>query len=304
MKHSLTILAVAASAIAASGAMAQDKVQIGDKMVFPESITTTSDGTLYAGSFANGTVYKAAPGAATATQFIAPVTEGAVGVIGVYADEKAGLLWVCNSDPGAFSGQGKFPAVARSYALSDGSAKASYPMGDGSFCNDFVSTADGTVYVADTSGGKVDVIKPGGSTADQWFADKALAGVDGISIGKDGAMYVNNVMTGKLYRIVINPDGSAGALTEIATSAPLKGPDGMRFGDDGVLYLAENGAGQVDAITIDGDKAEVKVIKGGFDTPTAVSKVGKTLWVGEAKFSKLGGKEDPGLFYAYAVPLQ
>lgn len=303
MKYSVTILAVAAAALLATGAAAQDKIQIGDKMVFPESITTTSDGTLYAGSFTTGAVFKAAPGATAATQFIAPQTEGATGVIGVYADEKAGLLWVCNSDPGAFSGQGKFPAVARSYALADGSAKASYPMGDGSFCNDFVSTADGTVYVADTSGGKVDVIKAGGTTADQWFADKALAGVDGISIGKDGAMYVNNVMTGKLYRIAINADGSAGALTEIATSAPLKGPDGMRFGDDGVLYLAENGAGQVDAITIDGDKADVKVIKGGFDTPTAVSKHGNTLWVGEAKFSKLGGKEDPGLFYAYAVPL-
>jgi len=103
----------------------------------------------------------------------------------------------------------------------------------------------------------------------------------------------------------MNADGSAGALTEIATSAPLKGPDGMRFGDDGVLYLAENGAGQVDALTIDGDKAEVKVLKGGFDTPTAVSKVGNTLWVGEAKFSKMDGKSgDPGAFYAYAVPLQ
>jgi sugar lactone lactonase YvrE len=304
MKHSLAILAVAASTILGSGAMAQDKIQIGDKMVFPESITTTSDGALYAGSFTTGAVFRAAPGDSTATQFIAPQTEGATGVIGVYADEATGLLWVCNSDPGAFSGQGKFPAVARSYSLSDGSAKASYPLGHGRFCNAFVSTADGTVCVADTSGGKVDVIKAGGTTADQCLADKALAGGDGISIGKDGAMYVNNVMTGKLYRIAINADGSAGALTEIATSSPLKGPDGMRFGDDGVLYLAENGAGQVDAITIDGDKADVKVIKGGFDTPTAVSKVGNTLWVGEAKFSKLGGKDDPGAFYAYAVPLQ
>ena len=70
MKLSATILAVAAATLFVSGAMAQDKIQIGDKMVFPESITTTSDGTLYAGSFTTGAVFKAAPGAATTTQFI------------------------------------------------------------------------------------------------------------------------------------------------------------------------------------------------------------------------------------------
>jgi len=110
MKYSVTVLAVAATTLLVSGAMAQDKIQIGDKMVFPESITTTSDGTLYAGSFTTGAVFKAAPGAATATQFIAPLTEGATGVIGVYADEKAAKAAVLNQAEVAKPAEPKTPA--------------------------------------------------------------------------------------------------------------------------------------------------------------------------------------------------
>jgi len=124
------------------------------------------------------------------------------------------------------------------------------------------------------------------------LADHEPAGVAG-----DGTVYVNNVFNGKLFRV------ASGALTEIATSAPLVGPDGMRFGPDGKLYVAENGAGRVSALTIVGDKADVAVIKTGYDMPTAVSIVGTTLYVGEAKFSKMGGTETPGMFYAYLVPL-
>ena len=83
---------------------------------------------------------------------------------------------------------------------------------------------------------------------------------------------------------------------------PLKGPDGMRFGDDGKLYLAENAAGQVDVLTISGDSATVEPLQGGFDTPTAVSKVGDQLFVAESKFSKMGGTEDPGQFYVHVIP--
>lgn len=299
MKTSVLVLGLSAALVLATGAMAQDKIQIGDKMVFPESIANTADGTLYAGSFAQGVVFKAAPGATAtdASPFVGPQTEGPPSVIGVFADEKAGLLWVCYSDPALFSQQPGKPAIARSFALGDGALKGTYPLPEGSFCNDFSATADGTILVADTFGARILALKPGGTALEPWFADAALQGVDGISVAGDGAVYVNNVFNGKLFRI------ASGALTEIATSAPLKGPDGMRFGPDGKLYVAENGAGQVSALTIAGDKAEVAVIKTGYDTPTAVSFAGNTLYVGEAKFSKMGGTEDPGMFYAYLLPM-
>lgn len=286
-------------------AHAQDlaKLQIGDNQkVFPESITSTADGTIYAGSLLTGLVFKGAIGDAMATAWIQPVTEGPPSIAGVYADEKSGLLWACYVDLAAFAGGAALPSMLRTYGLADGVLKNTYALPDKSFCNDIATAADGTAYIADTTGARVMRLKPGASELETWVTDAALGGVDGISFDASGAMYVNNVMTGKLYRVGIGADGAAAGLTEIATSAPLKGPDGMRFGDDGKLYLAENGAGQVDALTITGDTAEVKVLHGGFDTPTAVSKTGNTLFVVEAKFSLMQAA-DPGQFFVYAVPL-
>lgn len=286
-------------------AQAQDlaKLQIGDNQkVFPESITSTADGTIYAGSLMAGLVFKGAIGDAMVTAWLQPVTEGPPSVAGVYADEKSGLLWVCYVDLAAFAGGPALPSMLRTYSLADGALKNAYALPDQSFCNDIATAADGTAYVADTSGARIMRVKPGAGDIETWYADAALGGVDGISFDASGAMYINNVMTGKLYRVGIGADGAATGLTEIATSSPLKGPDGMRFGDDGKLYLAENGAGQVDALTITGNSAEVTVLRGGFDTPTAVSKTGNMLFVGEARFSQMQAA-DPGQFFVYAVPL-
>lgn len=286
-------------------AQAQDlaKLQIGDNQkVFPESITSTADGTIYAGSLMAGLIFKGAMGDAMATAWVQPVTEGPPSIAGVYADEKSGLLWACYADLAAFAGGPALPSMLRTYSLADGALKSTYALPEKSFCNDIATAADGTAYIADTSGARIMRVKPGAAELDTWYADAALGGVDGISFDASGAMYINNVMTGQLHRVGIGADGAATGLTEIATSTPLKGPDGMRFGDDGKLYLAENGAGQVDALTITGDTAEVKVLQGGFDAPTAVSKTGNMLFVGEAKFSQMQAA-DPGQFFVYAVPL-
>jgi sugar lactone lactonase YvrE len=286
-------------------AVAADKVQIGDKGIFPESLTSTADGTLIVGSVGTGQIYRAAPGAATADSWIAPVSEGPASVLGVYADETNGTLWACYSDLGLFAGQGGKGAILRGYDLASGTLKATVPLGDGTFCNDIATTADGTAYVADTAGSQVLRVAPGASAADVFVRNEALASVDGLSFAPDGSLILNGVSTNKLFRLAINADGSAGALTELTLSQPIKGPDGMRFGDDGVLYLAENGAGQVSAVTIEGDTATIKVLAAdGWDMPVAVTRNGSTLWVLESKFSKMGGAEDPGAFYAYPVALQ
>ena len=304
IQHTLG-LAVAGMALAAAGtALAADKVQIGNgQMEFPESVTSTADGTLYAGSLTQGVIFKAASGATTSQVWAQKPAEGAGAVIGVFADEAQGTLWACYADLAAFAGGPAMPSVLRAYDIASGSEKSSYTFPDASFCNDIATTADGTAYAADTSGARIMRIAPGASDAETWFTDPQLAGVDGISFASDGELYVNNVMTNKIFRVEMGSDGKAEGLTEITTSQPLMGPDGMRFGDDGKLYVAENGAGQVDALTLDGDSATVKVLQGGYNAPTAVTKVGNTLWALEAKIGMLGGEEDPGMFYAYPVAL-
>lgn len=301
---SIAIYAITAALIAPGAALAADKVQIGDQKVFPESITSTADGTLFAGSMPLGQVYKAAPGATKTELLIDRPAEGPASVLGVYADEAAKTLWVCYSDAATFQGSpDAVPAQVRTFDLATAAPKGSYALEKGSFCNDIATTADGTAYIADTTNGSVMRLKPGAAALDVWAKDAALAGVDGLSFGPDGALYVNSVTANKLLRIDMGADGAAGAITELTLSEPVKGPDGMRFGDDGKLYLAENGAGRVDAVTIEGDKATITVIKDGFDMPTAVTKVGDTLWVLEARFGSMQ-EADPGLFYATPVALK
>ncbi len=303
--RSLLVPGIAAGLmLAATTAFAADKVQIGDMAVFPESITSTADGTLIAGSIGTGQIYRAAPGAVKADSWIAAVPEGPTAVLGVYADEANQTLWACYSDLALFSGAGGKASVLRSYDLGTGALKSTVPLGEGTFCNDIATAADGTAYAADTAGGQLFRVAPGATTAEPFLKDAALASLDGLSFGPDGALYLNGVSTNKLFRLTMDGD-KPGTLTELTLSQPLNGPDGMRFGDDGVLYLAENAGAQVSAITFEGDTANIRVVaKDGWDSPTAVTKVGDTLWVVEAKFSKMATPQEAGSFYAYPVALQ
>lgn len=300
-------ISAAAAVIVIAGsvaAVAADKVQIGDAGVFPESITSTADGTLIAGSIGTGQIYRAAPGASTAESWIPAVADGPTAVLGVYADEANNTLWACYSDLALFAGAGGKASILRSYDLTSGALRTAVPLGEGTFCNDIATAADGTAYAADTAGGQLFKVAPGSDTAEPFFRDAALASLDGLSFSPNGALYLNGVSTNKLFRLTMT-DGQPGALTELQLSQEISGPDGMRFGDDGVLYLAENGSAQVSAITFDGDTANIRVIaKEGWDSPTAVTKVGDTLWVVEAKFSKMATPQEAGSFYAYPVALQ
>lgn len=290
---------------AVSGQEAQ-KVEIGAAAKeFPESITSTADGTLYAGSVTQGVVLKGAAGAAVGEVFVPAPTEGPTAVLGVFADEANGTLWACYADMAAFAGAEAKPSMLRSYELASGELKGEYTFSGPSFCNDIATTPDGTAYAADTLGSRIVRTVAGTDALEDWAAAENLAGADGLSFGPDGMLYVNSVTTGKLLRIEVGEDGEAGAMTELTLSEELKGPDGMRFGEDGILYLAENAAGRVDAVAIDGDTATITPLPGqAYDFPAAVTKVGDTLWVLESKLGKMGGSEDPGKFYAYPVALQ
>src|SRR5262245_26370822 len=77
---------------------AQGVVTLPDSSPFPESVTATSDGTLYASSITDGGVVRAKPGAAMAEVFIKPGAFGTRSTFGVFADEARGLLWVASND--------------------------------------------------------------------------------------------------------------------------------------------------------------------------------------------------------------
>ena len=106
-------------------------------------------------------------------------------------------------------------------------------------------------------------------------------------------------------RIPVKADGSAGAVTKLDTSRPLQTPDGMRSVGSKTMLLVE-GAGRLDEVTINGDKAEIKVLKEGLTGPTAVTLVGGMAYVAEAKLNYRNDPklrdQDPGPFRAVGVP--
>ena len=302
----LSILAL--GLLGSTAALAQEapaQIQIGDSQrEYPESITSTADGAIYSGSLRDGTIYVALPGETQATMMIPSPTTGPAASFGVHADEANNMLWACYADMASFTGAGE-PSVLRGYDLTSGAESIAIPLDGKTLCNDIATAADGTAYVADTIGAAIYRVEPGASEATIWAQDEAMAGADGLDFGPDGALYVNSVTTGKLFRIDMADDGAAGAITEIAVSEPLTGPDGMRFGPDGKLYVAENALGRVSELTIDGDTATLRALPGpAYQFPTGVAFVGDTLYVLEAKLDTLGAEADPGAFSVYPVSMQ
>src|SRR4051812_23731135 len=96
----MLIVAGGVSAGSALHAQSRAEVAINDTMVMPESVTSSSDGTIFFGSTTKGNIYRAAPGAAQADVWIEASTTGLSNVLGVLADEKARTLWVCANPSG------------------------------------------------------------------------------------------------------------------------------------------------------------------------------------------------------------
>jgi sugar lactone lactonase YvrE len=296
-------IAIAALAGVPLAAVAQrTEILIDDTRVFPESLTSTTNGTIIIGSLDHGTVYRVTPGASKAVTWIPAGTDGLTRTLGVFANDAANLLWVCTNDPD----QNKNKAELKAFDLKTGVPKAKYPFPDGGLCNDVAVARDGTIYVTDTRGGRILSLKRGATSLAVWGADDKWKGIDGIAILRNGAVLFNNVRQNQLARVDVKADGSAGTPTFLDLSQPIDGPDGMRALPGGHVILAENRSGKIDIVTFDGDKAKIETIKDGFKlSPVAVTVIGKTAWVIEAKFAYRNDPalkdKDPGTFGATAV---
>jgi sugar lactone lactonase YvrE len=275
-----TLGAIALTAFAQFASAAD--ILIVDEKSEPESLTMAPGGTLFVGSASTPFVYKVARGSNTAEKFVDASAEGpGTFFFGMLADAGAKTLWTCQLTPVGDTRPVKRHTSLRGFDLSTGAQKVRWDLpGENSTCNDFSLGPDKALYISDTANGKIYKLPAGASTADLFLEDTAsLRGIDGITF-LNGTLYVNNVITSKLYRIPVDAAGKAGQAVEIPTDQPIKGPDGMRAAN-GKLLLAENGNGRISVITLSGDTAKVTVIKEGLKRPTAVEPAGDTIWIAE-----------------------
>jgi sugar lactone lactonase YvrE len=305
-KYALGAAALILLAASAYAATSITEITLPGTRVFPESITSTPDGTLIVGSLGHGNVLRIAPGSTTAEEWIKPGAGGLNQVLGVYADDKGKTLWVCSNNL-----QNKGEATsAMAFDLKTGAVKGTYPLpGDGVLCNDIAVSSNGTTYVTDTRQGSVLMLKPGGKNLEIAAKDPLLAGADGLAFGGKTILYVNSVTAGKLLRLDLGPDGKSKSVVELKLSRPLDRPDGMRAIGKNRLLLAEN-SGKMDIVTFEGDglqSAVIKTIKEGLIMTPGVTATRGMAWIVEGKLPYQNDPaykdKDPGEFKMYALPL-
>ena len=292
-----------------SNGSAPAELKIPGDRIFPESLTSTSDGRIMIGTITGRTIFLVKPGESAAEPWIKPDGDTTLGIIGVFADEASNTLWSCHSPlPGT---HGDTPATLKAYDLKTGEPKGRYPLPTtGAFCNDIAVGSDGTAYVTDTENMEVVRLAKGGDRLEVWAGNGAFGPkgkiLDGISV-LGNRVIVNVLETNKLFAVPIGADGNAGTVTEVKLDRAIDNPDGMRsFGSDGLLIVEGGGKGRLSKIKISGDTGQVTPLKEGYPGgPTAVTVVGTTGYVLEGQldvlFGPSGGKGETKPFHATAV---
>ncbi len=277
-----------------------DSVSLPGDAAYPESVTATADGTLYAGSFAGGGIFRVAPGASAAEVWIKPGAFGTRSILGVLADEKSGTLWACSNDLSALGVPGP-SAVKGSWLIGfdlrtgAGKISARFP-GKKNFCNDIAVGRDGAVYVTNSFQPEILKLDPAAQKLDVWISDPQFnpsgqgTGLDGIGFGADGTLYVDTFTEAKLFRIDI-ANGKP-AVSRVEPSQSLGLADALRpLGGD--AFLLVEGVGKLDRVTFDGNEATIETLKEGLNGPTGVTPLGNTAWVAEGQLKHLFDKDDP-----------
>ena len=282
------VLAVSFSVRAATPTL--ESIPIPGTKAFPESITSTTDGTLYVGRLGDGGIVRVNPRTGESTIFVQPGASGSRSVLGVFADEASNTLWACSNDLSALgapaTGSDRGSAL-KAFDLKTRNGKRSISLpGSHAFCNDIAVDAQESVYVTDSANPTILKLSAGATAFDVFAQDSSFsaaqsdgAGLDGIAFGSDGNLYVTNYTAGVLVRVEVKR-GRAGRIASLSGNHPLKSPDALRTLGNNSFLLVE-GSGTLDRVVIQGDTFAVTQVHGGFATPTSVTRTGTTAWVSE-----------------------
>jgi sugar lactone lactonase YvrE len=254
----------------------------------PEGIAIGRGTTFYAGSLANGSIYRGDLRTGAGSTFV-PAAAGRA-LTGLYVDERHNYLFAA----GAGGGQGFV------FDAGTGATLATYQLAQGAptFVNDVVVTRDAAYFT--------DSFQPvlyrvplgrGGALPDQSAVERIpLSGdfvfvsggfnANGIEASADGRqLLIVNSTTGELYRV--DPRTGSAARVDLG-GASLTNGDGLRLQGQ-TLYVVRNQLNQIVVLKLDRDWARATV-KGtitdpNFDVPTTLGLFGKSLYAVNARFS-------------------
>jgi sugar lactone lactonase YvrE len=246
-----------------------------------------------------GCIMQAQPGAAQVEPFIEPGANGLVSVLGLWADADRGILWACSSDAGNGRLTGSAPVGVKAFDLSTGAAKGSYDFPGGGFANDLTFDDQGNLYVTDSWTPRILRLPAGGAALEEWINDPRLGieqwSLNGIDFDRwRGVIYTVNQRASQLFRIDIEPDGSAGAVTLIGTSQELRRPDGLKVIGPDTLATSEGGTGGMAVISVTGNTAQVRRVPAGLDCVTTFAYYCDSAWVVEGQADHFWDPDNAG----------
>jgi len=289
-------------------ALAVADVVIDGTGIYPESLTSSADGTLYIGSV-KGIIYRAPPGAHRAEPWIVRDERNRLlSIYGVLADDRSRTLWVCSSPAPLPGGVARGSASVMRFDQHTGAKTGEWPLPEPkAICDDIALDPHGVAFIGDIASGEILELPPGARSLEIFAHEAALKGMDGIALAGDGTLYVDIITRNQLLRVNRSPRGEFSGLTPLKTSQPLGGPDGLRPIAGARFVLAEGRSGRIDEVTVRGERASIRVLKDGLMSPTAVTVVGTTVYAVEGKIEyvfdpTLKGR-DPGPFVVRAIPM-
>jgi sugar lactone lactonase YvrE len=277
----------------------------GDR-VYPEGIAVDPrTGDTYVGSYANGAIYRAAPGAPKAEVFLAEGTDGRKTANGLKVDQ-AGRLWVIDSTMGV----AVYDTASRALI-----ARFDVPGADPRLVNDLAITQDGTAYLTDSlrgvvyrvtkdqvadaaaHGGRADLTTQFDLSTTVAPHDASTFALNGI-VADDSGRYllIVDMDAGDLYRVATAPN-SPDPIRKVAMhGADLKHGDGLELHGD-TLWAAQNTSNTITRWKIADDGAAVtvenRITDESLRIPTTLIRMKDRTLVVSSQFDK-GGPMGPG----------
>jgi sugar lactone lactonase YvrE len=246
--------------------------RIGDPG-YPALSLVAPDRTVYVGTFTDAAGSDTGPskvfayrptGKLKRTFVIKGQTPGAAHGVQVAAMDARGVLYLLDQNPSRVlklnPRTGKQQTFATFHDVPPCTA-ATQPNGD---CSDTVADntpepdyaawgPDRSLYVTDYTQAVLWRVPPGGGRAHVWFTDPQIDGTNfgpaGIVLMPDhrtlmfdtsggGVTTPGDPLTGQLYTLGIEPNGTPGTLKQIWESGPKEAPDGFALAKSGNVYMA------------------------------------------------------------------